>query len=71
MIDEVQVSAGCIIHMSSDVTVVGVPSSCAKDRGTNSITVSFFDGTKADSNDLVPLSNGGLDLFFVEVGAGE
>ena len=48
-----------------------MPSLCAKDRGTNSITVSFFDGTKADSNDLVPFSNGGLDLFFVGVRAGE
>lgn len=69
MIDEVEAGAGCIIHISPELTVVGVPSSCTRDLGTKNITVSFFDGTTAtaSSDDVVPLTDGGLDLLFLGV----
>lgn len=46
MIDEVEAGAGFIVHISTNLTVVVVPSSCTRDLGTKRIIVSFFGGTR-------------------------
>ncbi|CAL5000134.1 unnamed protein product [Urochloa decumbens] len=68
--DEAEAGAGVIVHVSKEVTVVAIPSSCTRDQGTKLIAVRFFDGTRASSDDVIRLNHGGLDLLFVGVSDG-